>query len=133
MFIYILYSIVGIIVGISMGITGIGAGLLTITLLSYLGVDIKQAVGVCMIMQLFPQSVAGVYNYWNHTDIFMSMLVTIFSFFGIWIGSYLVKENYVSELFIYKLITLFLFFTTIVFYLKYIRPHHKYDFFLKRD
>ena len=125
MFIYILYSIVGIIVGISMGITGIGAGLLTITLLSYLGVDIKKAVAVCMVMQLFPQSFIGVHNYWNHVDIYMASLVTIFSFFGIWIGSYLVKINYISELFIYKLITLFLFFTSIIFYFKYIRPYSK--------
>ena len=62
----------------------------------------------------------------------MSMLITISSFWNM-ACSYLVKENYVTELFIYKLITLFLFFTTIVFYLKYIRPHHKYDFFIKRD
>ena len=119
MFIYILYCIVGLFVGISMGITGIGAGLLTITLLSYLGVDIKKAISVCMIMQLLPQSIIGLYNYWEYTDIYMSGLVTLFSFFGIWVGSYLVKENYINDLFIYKLITFFLFFTTIIFYLKY--------------
>lgn len=127
MFIYILYIIVGIIVGISMGITGIGAGLLTITLLSYLGVDIKKAIGVCMIMQLFPQSIAGVYNYWKYTDIYMALLITVSSFFGIWVGSYLVTEKYISELIIYKIITVFLFITSIVFYFKYIRPHRTYD------
>ena len=72
-------------------ITGIGAGLLTITLLSYLGVDIKKAVAVCMVIQLFHNLLLAYITIETCRYIY-GLTCYYFSFFGIWIGSYLVKK-----------------------------------------
>ena len=116
---YLLYSLIGIVVGLAMGITGIGAGILTITLLTFAGVNIKTAVAVCMVMQLLPQSIIGVYNYREHIDWPMAIVVTLASLVGIGIGSYIVAKEYISELTIYRIITVFLVVTSIVFLKKY--------------
>ena len=116
---YLLYSLIGIVVGLAMGITGIGAGILTITLLTFAGVNIKTAVAVSMVMQLLPQSIIGVYNYREHIDWPMAIVVTLASVVGIGIGSYIVAKEYISELTIYRIITVFLVVTSIVFLKKY--------------
>ena len=49
-----------------MGSIGIGAGLITMPLLIYGGLTIKQSVAAVMVMQLLPQSIPGVINYKKH-------------------------------------------------------------------
>jgi len=117
--IYLVYILIGIIVGISMGVTGIGAGILTIALLSLIGVNIKTSIGVCMVMQLLPQSIIGVYNYRDSIDWLMSIIVTLSSVIGIGIGSYVVSRGYLSELLVYRIITVFMVITSVYFVYRY--------------
>jgi uncharacterized membrane protein YfcA len=115
----ILYFLSGTIAGISMGMIGIGAGLITIPLLVMSGMSIQEAVGVIMVMQLLPQSAPGVLNYWEHIHWIPSLLVIIGSIVGIWIGSYLVKKKYLNEKMLYKILTIFCFMYGFYFYFGY--------------
>lgn len=110
---------VGAITGVVMGAIGIGAGLISIPLLIMVGLTIKEAVAVAMVMQLFPQSIFGVMNYWDDIRWMVSTYVILGSAIGIWLGSYLVKHNIISEKYLYRAVTLFLFFASIYFYRKY--------------
>lgn len=114
-----LYGIIGIITGISMGSLGIGAGIISIPLMIKAGLTIKQAVGAGMVMQLLPQSIPGVINYWDNIVWAPTMALIIGSFVGIWIGSYVVSHNMVSEKTLYRIITVMLLCCTIYFYYKY--------------
>lgn len=111
----IAFFLIGGIAGISMGSIGIGAGLLTMPLLIYTGMTLKEAVAAAMVMQLLPQSAPGVYNYWNHIRWMPSFLVVVGSTIGIWIGSHCVTDGYLSNRTLYRIITVFLFVSAIYF------------------
>jgi len=113
------FFVIGSIAGVSMGIIGMGAGLITMPLLVYSGLTIPQSISVIMIMQLLPQSLPGVYNYREHILLEPTGLVVVGSIFGIWLGSHLVVNNYISDIHIYRFITIFLFLSSIYFYYKH--------------
>ena len=97
---YILYFLIGVISGISLGIVGIGA-MLAIPLLLYTGLSIQQTVAVSLIIQLLPQSFPGVMLYVkkgviNWKLIIISFFLVIGSLVGIYIGSYLVTHNIID-------------------------------------
>ena len=116
----IIYDLlIGLIVGISMGATGIGAGLITVPLLITSGVSFKEAVSATMVMQLLPQSFLGVKNYWNEINWNLSLRIICTSVIGIFFGSKIVSDNIISELFMYKIITFFLLISSIYFYMKF--------------
>ena len=119
MLLEIAYFLTGGITGISMGSIGVGAGLISMPLLIYSGLTIKEAVAAAMVMQLFPQSIPGVINYWKSIRWVPTILLIIGSVFGIWLGSYLVKHEILTERLMYRLITVFLFVTTIYFYIRH--------------
>ena len=54
-----IFTCIGLFTGISIGIVGIGAGVLLIPLLTYFGVSIKTAVATGLALQLVPQSLPG--------------------------------------------------------------------------
>ena len=98
---YLIYFLIGTISGLSMGIVGVGAGMLTIPLLIYTGLTMKQSVGISLIMQLLPQSLPGVIMYYkngaiNLSIILIAMFVVIGSLVGIYMGSYLVHNDFVN-------------------------------------
>lgn len=98
---YLIYFLIGTISGLSMGIVGVGAGMLTIPLLIYTGLTMKESVGISLIMQLLPQSLPGVIMYYKNSAINLSiiliaMFVVIGSLVGIYIGSYLVHNDFVN-------------------------------------
>ena len=102
----ILYFLIGALSGISMGIVGVGAGMLTIPLLIYSGLSLQESVGISLIMQLLPQSLPGVMLYYNegnitYTTIIIALFVVFGSLLGIYLGSYLVNKNYVNLKFMY--------------------------------
>jgi uncharacterized protein len=122
MYLYIIYALIGILAGISMGIIGIGAGVITLPLLLATGMNIKKAVGCILLMQLLPQSLAGVliYHKDKNIDYTSSLIVILGSVLGIIIGAYMVSSNIISETLTYKLLTIVLIFTSIVFTKKYL-------------
>ena len=116
MLVYVIYAIIGLLAGISMGTIGMGAGLIAVPLLILAGMNIKQVIAAIMVMQLLPQSLAGVINYKEHIDWTPTIIVIIGSLFGIWLGSHLVIYGYVTERMIYRILTVFLFVSSIYFY-----------------
>ena len=119
---HILYTIIGMFAGLSMGIIGVGAGIITIPALVYSGMNIHTAVGCSLVMQLLPQSLPGVllYNKKKFIDWYASIIVVLGSFLGIALGSYLVTCNYVSEENTYKFLTLMLIITSVIFTKQYL-------------
>lgn len=102
----ILYFLIGTLSGISMGVIGVGAGMLTIPLLLYSGLTLHESVGISLIMQLLPQSLPGVILYYKEgsitiTTAIIAMFVVIGSLIGIYLGSYLVHNNYINLKFMY--------------------------------
>ena len=122
MYLYIIYALIGILSGISMGIIGIGAGVITLPLLLATGMNIKKAVGCILLMQLLPQSLAGVLIYHNDKNIeyTSAFIVILGSVIGIIIGAYMVSNGIISETLTYKLLTIVMIFTSIVFTKKYL-------------
>jgi len=116
----IILSLIGILSGLSMGSIGIGAGLITVPLLIIYGINIKTAIALIMVMQLLPQSIFGVINYWNYINWYKSFIVIFASFIGIYIGSFIVTNNYISESTLYKILTIFLIINSIYFTIKYL-------------
>ena len=91
---YILYFLIGVISGVSMGIIGVGAGMLTIPLLLYTGLSVQQAVATSLIIQLLPQSLPGVMLYVkkgviNWKLVVISVFLVLGSLVGIYLGPYL--------------------------------------------
>ncbi len=102
----IIYFLIGALSGISMGVVGVGAGMLTIPLLIYSGLTLQESVGISLIMQLLPQSLPGVMLYYNNGKItyvtaIIALFVVIGSLLGIYLGSYLVNNNYINLKFMY--------------------------------
>ena len=122
MYLHIIYALIGMLAGISMGIIGIGAGVITLPLLLATGMNIKKAVGCILLMQLLPQSLAGVLIYHKDKNIeyTSSLIVIAGSVLGIIIGAYMVSSNIISESFTYKLLTIVLICTSIIFTKKYL-------------
>ena len=111
----IVYLTISIISGISAGVVGIGTGLLFIPALVAYGVNIKTAICVGLVLQLFPQSLPGLYLYYiqGHVNIPLSIWCLIGSTIGIYIGSYIVTNNFITELYIFRLLCIITFITSI--------------------
>jgi len=111
-----------------MGAIGAGAGMITIPLLIYTGLSVKQSVAISLIMQLLPQSLPGVLMYYNENYItykilFISLFIVLGSFVGIYLGSYLVLEKLVNEDISYIILSLLLILSGI--YIMYEHVIHK--------
>lgn len=113
----LIYVIIGLIAGLAMGTIGIGAGVITIPLLIYAGMNIRTAVGCSLVMQLLPQSLPGVllYHKKDYINWTYSLLVVFGSLIGIGIGAYLITKNYINEKLTYKLLTILLIIITLMF------------------
>lgn len=110
----LLYIFIGLITGISIGIVGIGAGILLMPLLIYSGLSVHTAVATGLALQLVPQSLPGLWMYYKggHVNIWVSLYVIMGSLLGISAGAYLVNENYIEEKLMYRILFVILFFCT---------------------
>jgi len=115
--ILILITLIGVLAGFFMGIIGMGAGVITVPLLVYTGMNIRNAVGASLLMQLLPQSIAGVWLYHTrgYIDYIPSLWLIFGSFVGILFGSYLVTMDLITEKTTYKMITYLLIVITCIF------------------
>jgi len=111
------YIVIGCITGLSMGSIGIGAGLISMPLLISTGLTVKESIAIAMVMQLFPQSIPGVINYRYHIRWIPSIAVILGSAIGIYIGSFLVTKQIITEQTIYRIITIFLALSSAYFYI----------------
>ena len=129
---YILYFLIGIISGISMGIIGVGAGMLTIPLLLYTGISVQQAVATSLIIQLLPQSLPGVMLYFKKGVIEIKLLIisaflVIGSLVGIYIGSYLVTNHIIDTVQMHLLLASVLFTSSLYIFYKDLVEHKDKD------
>ena len=129
---YVLYFLIGIISGISMGIIGVGAGMLTIPLLLYTGISVQQAVATSLIIQLLPQSLPGVMVYFKKGVIDIKLLIisaflVIGSLVGIYIGSYLVTNHIIDTVQMHLLLASVLFTSSLYIFYKELVEHKDKD------
>lgn len=110
----IIYILIGLITGISIGVVGIGAGILLMPLLISSGVSIHTAVAVGLALQLVPQSLPGLwmYHYKGHFDWKLSLYVILGSLVGITLGAYLVNYEYIGEKLMYRILFSIMFICT---------------------
>lgn len=95
-----LLALIGFVSGALMGLIGIGGGVVTMLLLiEAAGFTLPQAVATTLFIQLIPQTLPGVVMYYRSGQLFVgkSLLVVLGSFVGVFAGSYLSTEGYVSE------------------------------------
>ena len=115
----IVYLIIGLITGITIGLMGIGAGVLMIPLLIYTGLNIKQAVAIGLFLQVIPQTIPALIMHYNNNTlpIYEAILTTIGSLFGITLGSYILINELIPIKIIYTLLSISLIYVSIyIFY-----------------
>ena len=64
----LLLTIIGIITGTSVGLTGMGSGILTVPLLIYAGMTPHETVATVLALHVFPQALPGLYLYYKRGD-----------------------------------------------------------------
>jgi uncharacterized membrane protein YfcA len=123
----ILFIIIGIITGTSVGLTGIGTGVLLIPLLIYSGMNPQETVATVLALQVVPQSFPGLYLYYKqgNLDFIKTFFVIIGSSIGIYIGSYINNEGLISQDTIFKLLSIMLALASAYIYGKHV---YKSDF-----
>ena len=123
-FLFILYLIIGLLSGFFLGMIGIGAGLFTIPVLIMTGLTINEATVTALIIQLLPQTIPGVIMYYNQKMIkldivYISLLILIGSFFGVYLGTTLTLKNYISKRFLYRFLVITLLISALYISYKY--------------
>tara|TARA_B110000285_G_scaffold233717_1_gene308395 strand:+ start:6834 stop:7250 length:417 start_codon:yes stop_codon:yes gene_type:complete len=118
----IILTIVGIITGTSVGLTGIGSGILTVPLLIYLGMTPQETVATVLLMHVIPQSLPGLYLYYKkgHLDVAKSIFVVMGSVIGVYIGSYIGSENIIGQDTLYKILAAIMALSSLFIYFKHV-------------
>jgi len=118
----IILTIIGIITGTSVGLTGIGSGILTVPLLIYAGMTTHETVATVLALHVFPQALPGLYLYYKkgHLKLIKSLFVIIGSAIGIYIGSFINCENLISEYTLYTFISIILAISSVYIYCKHV-------------
>jgi uncharacterized protein len=119
MFIYI---IIGIITGFTIGLMGIGAGVIMIPLLISTGLSIKNAVAIGLFLQVIPQTLPAIYmHYKNKTlPLKIAIIVTISSIFGIILGTKFLINEIIPLFYIYLLLSILLLIVSIYIFYNYV-------------
>jgi len=123
-YLFFIYIILGFVSGLFLGSIGVGAGLLTIPALIKTGLTIQESVVTALIVQLVPQTIPGVIAYYNQKLIkidivYISILIMMGSFVGVYIGSNASIKNYISNKSLYRILTIVLFISSIYLYSNY--------------
>ena len=110
-----LLILVGTISGILISSIGIGAGLFIIPCLILLGIPLKQGVIIVLLLQLLPQTIPAVYNFWKKESItyeliYISLFLLIGNIIGTYYGSMLHTKNIINEKYFYISLVVFLLF-----------------------
>jgi uncharacterized membrane protein YfcA len=110
-----LLILIGTISGTLISSIGIGAGLFIIPCLILLGIPLKQGVIIVLILQLLPQTIPAVYNFWKEESItyeliYISIFLLIGNIIGSYYGSMLHTKNIINEKYLYISLVMFLLF-----------------------
>jgi hypothetical protein len=90
---------IGLLSGVTIGMLGIGAGVIMIPLLINAGLTIKQAVAIGLVLQAVPQSLPGVIMHWRNKTLPLleSVWVVVGSMLGIIIGTYILTSKWITD------------------------------------
>ena len=103
----LLYVLIGLISGFTVGMIGLGGDILLIFLLLLCKVPMQSVIATVLFIQLVPQSLPGllIYNDQNHFKLGMSILIAFGSFIGITYGSQIATRYKISEKTSYSIMT----------------------------
>lgn len=109
------YLFVGTVTGIFMSTIGVD-GLITVPSLIILGLTLKKAVIIALILQVLPQTIPALYNFWKNNDItrellIISLFLVIGNFIGTYYGSFIHTQELFSEYYLYLFFVFFLLFS----------------------
>ena len=109
------YLFVGTVTGIFMSTIGVD-GLITVPSLIILGLSLKKAVIIALILQVLPQTIPALYNFWKNNDItrellIISLFLVIGNFIGTYYGSFIHTQEVFSEYYLYLFFVFFLLFS----------------------
>jgi len=109
------YLFVGTVTGIFMSTIGVD-GLITVPSLIILGLSLKKAVIIALILQVLPQTIPALYNFWKNNDItrellIISLFLVIGNFIGTYYGSFIHTQQLFSEYYLYLFFVFFLLFS----------------------
>jgi len=101
------YVLIGILTGFTIGLMGIGAGVIMIPLLIYNGMNITQAIAIGLFLQVIPQTIpALIMHYKNNTlPIKEAIIITISSILGTYIGTYILINKIIPLRYIYFILS----------------------------
>jgi uncharacterized protein len=113
---------IGLVSGFTIGLLGIGAGVIMIPLLIQSGLSIQQAVAIGLVLQAVPQSLPGVVmHYRNKTlPIKESVFVIIGSVIGIIIGTYVLTKRWIPDKYLYGTLCILMVFIACHIWYKYV-------------
>lgn len=117
--------IIGTITGVFISTIGVGAGLITIPSLVVLGMSLHRAVIITLILQLLPQTVPAVYNFWKQGEITndlitLSLILLVGNLIGTYYGSLFHTKDILTEKQFYKILFVFLLFSAASIYFKHL-------------
>jgi len=106
------YLFVGTLTGFFMSTIGVD-GLITVPSLIILGISLKKAVVIALILQVLPQTIPALYNFWKNNDITYELLIISFilvigNFIGTYYGSFIHTHNLVTDKALYQFFVIFL-------------------------
>jgi uncharacterized protein len=121
----IAYLVVGIISGLFTGSVGVGSGVILVPLLTQLGMSLSQSIATGLILQLVPQSIFGVIEYYNAGDIVWknSLIVLIGSSIGIYFGAMINTKKWISNKYLYLILSITLFTSSIYIFITHVVYH----------
>ena len=111
------YLFIGTLTGFFMSTIGVD-GLITVPSLIILGLSLKKAVIIALILQVLPQTIPALYNFWKNDDISYELLIISFilvlgNFIGTYYGSFIHTPNLVSDKGLYQFFVFFLLFSAV--------------------
>jgi uncharacterized membrane protein YfcA len=111
------YLFIGTLTGFFMSTIGVD-GLITVPSLIILGLSLKKAVIIALILQVLPQTIPALYNFWKNDDISYELLIISFilvlgNFIGTYYGSFIHTQNLVSDKGLYQFFVFFLLFSAV--------------------
>lgn len=96
----VILILIGLIAGSLIGIIGIGAGIIMVPGMIYLGgLEFQEAVGITLLMQTLPVGIAGAYQYWEKglLPFVPASMIAFGMLFGISAGGYIATGGYLNE------------------------------------
>lgn len=118
--------IIGTVTGVFISSIGIGAGLVTIPALIFFGMAHENAVIITLLLQLLPQTVPAIYNFWKDDKlsmelIYFSLILLVGNLIGTYFGSLIHTKDLISDKTLYKCLFTFLLISAFSVYYQYLR------------